>query len=480
MEQINQKNKIYYLNAAITILLMILFPLFPNIGSISDVGMQILGITCGLLYGWIFVEIAWPSILGLLLFGSIGISSLTAVFGAAFGNASVVLCFCFFAFSQLMEELHVTDYIAGKILSLKFILGKPWIVVSMILVTAYSIAFLTDIFPAIFLTWSLALSTTDISGYDRKSPIVGFLLCGIIFSSTMGGMVLPFKSTPIIFFNIFSGAAKMTIDPAKFLLFMLVISILALTSVIAIGRYVLKIDVSKIRLTDETLAAYKKPGTFEQKFGLILMVIFITVLLLPSFLPDSLALVSFLKNWGTVGVLCFLIIIPPIMRNQNGEAVVSIRKMMTGVGWDFVWLLCAIMTISSALNLPDAGIMPTLSGAVLPILQNVSPVFLIVLAGLIVCILTQFVVNIVVGAMFIPIFAQFCLEVGVDPLVCFLIMYVALNIAFATPAASMPAALMHGHENVSTKQAYGYGVLYMVIGLIILMVVGIPLGSILF
>ena len=69
---------------------------------------------------------------------------------------------------------------------------------------------------------------------------------------------------------------------------------------------------------------------------------------------------------------------------------------------------------------------------------------------------------------------------GGNPYVCYIMIYWALTLAFSTPAASMNAAIMHGNEWVAGKKAYIYGLLYMVIGCLILIVVGVPLLNVFF
>ena len=62
-------NKKYYLNSAIVVLLMALFRFIPPIGSMTTLGMTILGIFLGALWGWITCDMIWPSVLALVMLG---------------------------------------------------------------------------------------------------------------------------------------------------------------------------------------------------------------------------------------------------------------------------------------------------------------------------------------------------------------------------------------------------------------------------
>lgn len=60
------RNVKYYINSAVCLIIMFGFGYLPPIDPITVLGMQILGIFLGMVYGWIFVGIAWPSLAGLI------------------------------------------------------------------------------------------------------------------------------------------------------------------------------------------------------------------------------------------------------------------------------------------------------------------------------------------------------------------------------------------------------------------------------
>lgn len=61
------------IHSAITIFLMFLFGrVIPPFGGITEVGMNVLGVFLGVIYGYCTCEIAWPSILGFVAYGLSG------------------------------------------------------------------------------------------------------------------------------------------------------------------------------------------------------------------------------------------------------------------------------------------------------------------------------------------------------------------------------------------------------------------------
>ena len=85
----------YVVHSAISLIIMFGFGYLPVIEPITHVGMQVLGILIGMVYGWVLVGIPWPSLLGLIAFGFMPASD---VVKASFGEPNVVLLFLIFIF----------------------------------------------------------------------------------------------------------------------------------------------------------------------------------------------------------------------------------------------------------------------------------------------------------------------------------------------------------------------------------------------
>ena len=60
------KNKLYWMHSFISLALMFGFGFLPPIEPITAMGMKVLGAFLGLLYGWMFIEVGWPSLFGVL------------------------------------------------------------------------------------------------------------------------------------------------------------------------------------------------------------------------------------------------------------------------------------------------------------------------------------------------------------------------------------------------------------------------------
>ena len=68
MSAVKTKNIKKYINIVIMFVLYFVVSALPPIGGITEYGMKILGTTIALLWGWIVVDMLWPSLLAFIFF----------------------------------------------------------------------------------------------------------------------------------------------------------------------------------------------------------------------------------------------------------------------------------------------------------------------------------------------------------------------------------------------------------------------------
>ena len=67
-----KKDVMYYVHSVICLAIMFGFGRLAPFEPLTPLGMNLIGIFLGVLYGWIFIDIIWPSIAGLLAMTLIG------------------------------------------------------------------------------------------------------------------------------------------------------------------------------------------------------------------------------------------------------------------------------------------------------------------------------------------------------------------------------------------------------------------------
>ena len=205
------------------------------------------------------------------------------------------------------------------------------------------------------------------------------------------------------------------------------------------------------------------------------------MLFLPSFMPKEWMITQVLSNWGLIGVVGVLLVVAALIRSKEGQSFISIGEICNkGIGWELIWLLAIVFPVADAMKSQECGIMATVVAAVTPYLQNIQPTVFMILCMVVLGIITQFMSNVVLAALFIPLVTTFCADMGGNPITMFFVCYWALQTAFLTPGASMQGAMMHGHAWVGKENGYLFGVIYLLMTFVVMIVIGIPLGNLLF
>ena len=212
------------------------------------------------------------------------------------------------------------------------------------------------------------------------------------------------------------------------------------------------------------------------------MLLFILVALyLPSTLTKGSALYNFLNNLGAVGIIGIVTVLLCLIK-LNGEPLMNFSKVAaTGVPWNMICLLACVGPLSSAIMSEDAYITQTVIVALKPVLAGKSPMAMYILLTVACVVLTQFMNNSVLLIALTPMMCKLAALVGANPFIITALLVFGLSAAMATPGASSRAGLVYGNsEWIATKDAYFQGILSVVCVLVALLVIGLPLGMLLF
>lgn len=139
----------------------------PALSTITPFGMKILFIFIGLIYGWIFIDLVWPSLAGLVFLTLAGVGSAKTVFGQGFGSEIVLLIIFFGIFTKWLEEIGLTNTFAQWVLSRKFLSGHPYLFIFTLLFVTFMCGFFVGIYATIFLMWGICYKMLVNLGYGK-------------------------------------------------------------------------------------------------------------------------------------------------------------------------------------------------------------------------------------------------------------------------------------------------------------------------
>ena len=473
------KNAAYYINSVITLVLMIGIGFLPAPDPMTPMGMKVLGIFIGALYGWTTVNTVWPSILVLTLLGVSGFMPVKDAFMQAFGTDTVLFLLFLYVFCYVIDTAGITKYFASKLIGQKFIQGKPWILAGMIFIAAYICSALTSVVASMILCWSMIYSMVEKMGYQKKDAYPTILIIGVTYFAIIGYSAMPFKLGFPTLAGLVQQMTGLSVDPLKYLIMGLWLSVLLLVVWILFCKFVLRPDISKcLAAGDINTGATDEKLDGRQKLILSLMGLMIVLMLLPSvFLGSQNAFIQLLNSIGLTGIVALFDALFIFLRYEGKPLIDYHAAFKHGIYWDVIFLLGAAMVLSKGLTSETTGIQAALKVLFNPILSGHGTFIFMLLSLGIALIFTNFCNNFVVMVTLLPIMATFSNEIGGNFVVFALALQYMCATALLTPAASPMAAVMHGNDWLDKKAIYKMVLEIMLVTYLVTIIFFVPFGN---
>jgi len=469
-----------YIHIVIMLLLTIGICLCPPFGAISPTGMRTIGVFVGVLYGWMTIDLIWPSIFGYVALAITGVTDTTTALSSGFGNTQLVQVLTVMVLAGALDSVGVTKLIANWMLTRNLFRKNPWILICGIIFTSYVLGISGAAIAGIMVLWAVVMQIAEKEQLPKGDILISFMIIMITAANFSGMFTLPFHATTMIFLGYFIEATGLNYPTAEFILVAVVTTILVLILMILFAKFILRIDASKFIMQDEAVEKMKnEPVEKKAKIGFIVLIIYMLALILPSCF-ESMPGAAMANRLGIGGwSLLAMLILSAI--SLEGKSLFSLAKTWSRyVEWPLILLLSVTFPIAEAMRASDAGIMPTLMGIVLPIVSHMGIMTFMLVTMVLLGTLTQFTHNIVLAAMFIPFLCPLCVQLGGNPYVLWFLIFFSLNASYMTPAASFQSAMVHGHEFMGTKWGYIFGIAFSIITWIVLGTVTIPIANALF
>ena len=319
----------YYVHSFLCLLIMFGFGQLPPVEPLTALGMRLIGIFLGLLYGWIFIDIVWPSMAGLLALMLVGGMKPVVLLNRSFGDPIVVMMFFIFVFCATINHYGLSRFISLWFITRKFVAGRPWVFTFTFLASMFILGGLTSASPAAIIGWSILYGICDVCGYKKGDGYPTMMVFGIVFASQVGMSLIPFKQAALTVFSAYETMSGVGIDYAKYMLIAACSCVLCSLLFIALGKYVFKPDMEKLKKLDasklDTDGALKLSKV--QKLILCFLFALVALLLLPNFLPADLFISRFLKSIGNTGICVFLVTVMCFLK-VDGKPLLQFKAMI--------------------------------------------------------------------------------------------------------------------------------------------------------
>lgn len=469
-----------YIHLGIMLLITLLISICPTIGSLTPLGMRTLAIFIVVLYGWMTVDLIWPSIYGFVMLALLGIMDTTTALMTGLGNSQIVQVITVMVVAGAFDASGVTKLITNWMLTRKLFRKQPWLLICGLVLTSYVLGLCGVAIAAVLILWSVVLQIADAGHFDRGDKLITFIILMIAAANFSGVFSLPFHASTMIFEGYFIDTTDLTFSTAQFILVGVVTTGLVLAVMLLCGKFVFRMDASKFRMPEETIEKMEHE-TIETraKIGFVTLIVYMLCLVVPSVFPNmpgaSFAQALGIGGWSLLALLVLAVV------SVQGKTIIDLPKTWTQyIDWSLLLLLSVTFPLADAMRSEETGIMSSLMAAVMPVVSEMSLFSFMVLSMILLGSITQFAHNIVLAAMFTPFLIPICIQLGGNPYVLFFLMFFRLNASYCTPAASFQSAMVHGFEATNKKYAYIFGIVFSVLTWIVLTVVTIPLAGVMF
>lgn len=478
-ETTKNKKMVSYIHIAIMLVITFGIGFLPPFGQITALGMKVLGCFLGVVYGWIFIDLLWVSFFGFAVLTMTGYATANEILASGFGNATFLMVLLGAAFAECLNQIGVTEGIAYWLLSKKVFVGKPWLLIVALCVCAFLMSMGNGGVAAVFLLWTITMKIGEISGYKPGSKVLNMLIAFIVYIAMTAPNMVPFYGGVILYGGFFTKGSGLAIPAGPMLLAGTIYVMVATVLMLLVSKFIFKVDADRYTTTPDLCEEYAKYKMNRyQKTGLVLIVIYFLVLMLPQIIV-TLPGAAFCNSLGVIGWSVLYMTIFVMWKDEEGHSVINLGDCFAKLPWAMLMLLAVTYPLADAMESADTGITATIAATLTPILMNMDVTILMIASMIILAIVTQFMHNIVMGAIFLPMIPPIVMQMGGNPYTCFFLMYLALMCAYVTPAGSMMAGLVFGHETMVRKDAYIFGLLFLA-ATIVVAICMIPLLNILF
>lgn len=477
----NKDRLIYWIKVAIVVYLMFGFGYMQPFGGITEIGMHVLGVFLGLLFGWVFLSIDWVSLLGLFALYFSNYMTMGEIFAGSFGNSTTVFIIFLFIFTDVISKSGLTDFLGNWFVNRKIMEGKPWLFTILYLLGAGTTAALTNAIVAMLVFWQIFYGIAKQLGYKPRDRYPTYMILGITLTSAFGAALLPFKVLPILLMNSYTTLSGESVNYGLYIIFMAIMFIVMVLGYVLLGRLALKLDIENMKKISPSVADPDKLKlTKEQKIVALFLGIFIFSLLVPSFFPEV-AWLAKINGLGVAGVTIAVLLLLMFVK-VNGKPMYHFQETAgRSVQWGVIFLAGAVLLISSAITDPATGIQPFIVDLLSPILAGHSVFLFTAIFALIALILANVANNLAMGIILIPIAYPFISDMGISGIPLLVLVIFTVNLPILLPSASVNAAMMFSNEEwIEQKQLYSLMVPVLIFLAVLVAVFGNFLANLMF
>lgn len=441
--------------------LFILPPFFPGLAGLSADALRVLGIFLGSVILWLFVDIAWPSVLALLALSLLPGVSTNAVLAASFGHATIWFLVFSFLLTHALGETGFLRRLALSFLNSRMARRGSWAFVLMFLLAVLALG--SFIAPTVTFLLFFALHREVCVALQLKpgSALARVLMIGTACVTSISCAMTPIAHTfPLMALGFHEKATGEVISYLSYLKIGLPsgIALFAATQLLLRAGFGRRLAAEGVDIRALSLQPAGKLSAREV-FSALIFLLVVLAWLLSGVLPSLLSPLNALGTaWPAMAGVLLLAAIP-----VSGKPVLDIKKGFSqGVSWASILLCAAALALGKYVSEEGYGITALVGQAIRPLMGGlgVAGVLAVLIAATVV--MTNFMSNIVTTTVMYSVstavLAALLLEgIQVNPQTAAILVGLCASLAFATPPAIAHIALAAGSGWAQPRDLLLYG-----------------------
>ena len=480
MSATKEKSYMHLVHFAIMAMIPVVMGFLPAPAPITPYGMKVLGVFLSLIYGWTFINLLIPSLFGAVALALVGYGTVDQVFLAMFSNTTVfmmlfgVLCF------GAIEQSGAGDWVVAKLLGSKLAKKSPIMVIEVFF-------FLFWISQQIGLSWFIYFALLPMMykmllkcGYEKGDKFNVLFLCGCLMMTQVSMSLFAIRGWGLMTAGTATALTGVVVSNNSYMFLTVVFTLLMMVTY-PIFMKLCGCDFSKLANVDVEEAfgsALKGDGKLTQRQVIALgsVGVFVVVITVASLFANAVPILGWINTKiGCLGLMILLWLFV-ILWKVDGEPVMNMRQAAASFQWDMLMLIAVALLVSNALTATETGVSAYIGGVLGPIFAGQHPLVFLLVVGGVTIILTNFSNNIACCFVMLNIMCSMYnngFPVNVTA-AAFVISVTSVFVAYLTPAASMPGALMHAAECNTPATLYKMVPLQMLYGFIMLAILIVP------
>ncbi|HIS39442.1 MAG TPA: SLC13 family permease [Candidatus Aphodovivens avistercoris] len=449
----------YVIKIIIGVLIVFCFQFIPAPAPITPLGMNLIGIFFGTIYLFTVGGMLWPSFLALLALGYSGATgSLSDTVMAALGNSVMWQLIVLFPICHAISASGAAQKVAGKLMTLSFVKGKPMRIMIMLFVATLIVGILISATATIVLMFALINSIRDMMGYEKGDKWSAGTCVGCFICALIGSAAIPYRGLVAAMIAPFESLTGYPIDGPVYLTIAILVGLIVAVSIPFLMRYLQRCDFSKVAGFD----FHKQFGDtkldrrqFILLMGLAVIMIFFMV---QMFVPAKSDLGIILNGFGANGIFTVVAIALAVITVDGKPAMNLAQAMKDGCPWGIIIGVGAMVAIAGQFSTEASGITAWLNMILGGALNGLPWPLVVVLTLTVTVIVTGFFSNVGTSLIMLAAIIPLCPELGINATAMAVGIVMASNVAVLSPGGSGACPLLFFNENESWGRIYKNGI----------------------